>query len=704
MLKGVDSTLEDYFENNPVSTRGSLYIPSNPEHNSLEDLDKMSAILRSTQSMESLHSNNKSRVTSWTNSTITNSIAARGTSLERKRLSIIKEDGGPHQSSSSAGIYPGGIEAFRRPLRTQDSRSRIAPAIDTQRVYSALMKRIDQEQAEAESANPTPKHVSENAAPTIRAVTSETSLKSIALDNEHRQFSICAPSWQEDSGTTPQQVAHHNETLEKRRSKLAVAEAQSSFFPFSSETNPQTPSPFKVALAALKENQQGSESDSGTVIITRPNNNQVHGRYGTSSESIYSRTTGGHTDPNFSSTGASQEDVHEEPAAAGMVTIVPARVHRYPKPSPSLVQLHQAKTSAKTDSKTQLESQIMSLDRRVSRASNAHYREDTQIDGEDTSVGRRGGRPSSFVRFLPGMSHRASQRTVSDIIADQSAPTGLQRRRSLTNKRFTVLDQDKTPKATNPALDRLSSSPRSLAADLKRASATNVDTKHQQLNEDRERASDALETAAKRPSVSPKIRNKENQGHSAPISSPGRSKLCDQQMQTRTKTLFAALNDVTPTPKQRIRSHVTRLDWGQFKDITNESDRNPSRLSGPPPGNFDDGVAGQKQNHCSHQLCDYDLLGEREQIPTVKNHRPRPSLVSVVNPAGYAGDDEGGDMSALPKIEARTVKVINSRRMVSNFLRSRRRTNVEESTRENETENAQQGIGVGHEDNSPAFV
>lgn len=60
----------------------------------------------------------------------------------------------------------------------------------------------------------------------------------------------------------------------------------------------------------------------------------------------------------------------------------------------------------------------------------------------------------------------------------------------------------------------------------------------------------------------------------------------------------------------------------------------------------------------------------------------KPGRLSVAPAAraetpGYSGDDEGGD-TALPKIEERSAhdenrKLMSSKRMVSNFLRSRRR-------------------------------
>ncbi|RSM13569.1 hypothetical protein CDV31_005739 [Fusarium ambrosium] len=99
--------------------------------------------LRSTQgSVESLESDEqhacdeRSRVTSWTNS-VTNTVSSMGMlgEWERQRLSVIKENG-MHISSSSA--RPIGLDEPE--LGSQDIWS--GTEIDSERVYSALMKRL----------------------------------------------------------------------------------------------------------------------------------------------------------------------------------------------------------------------------------------------------------------------------------------------------------------------------------------------------------------------------------------------------------------------------------------------------------------------------------------------------------------------------------------------------------------------------------
>ncbi|KAI0101324.1 hypothetical protein GGR51DRAFT_574965 [Nemania sp. FL0031] len=109
--------------------------------------------LRSRQgSIESLTSEQKasderSRVTSWSNSE-TNTVITHNSyreDRERKRLSIINENG-THVCSSS--VYPTAISEQSNPSTTSLHRSvhKAPAAVDGQRIYSALMKRMDQSQ------------------------------------------------------------------------------------------------------------------------------------------------------------------------------------------------------------------------------------------------------------------------------------------------------------------------------------------------------------------------------------------------------------------------------------------------------------------------------------------------------------------------------------------------------------------------------
>ncbi|EXJ80577.1 hypothetical protein A1O1_08723 [Capronia coronata CBS 617.96] len=328
--------------------RQSLYFPASPEHVALENRDEMPYSLDLAASRESLPSNTRSRVTSWTNSSMTGSLGLRSGMIERNRLSIIKEDGGPQQPSSSAGRHIGGVTLFQEPLQSPPSDGRPLPMVDSQRVYSALIKRINQEEAEVERTRLAFKALNQehcdapdsptDARPTIRVVRSDSSLATMPLDDQPRHFSSRSCSWdQPEAGMTPEE---HKENLERRKERLAVQESQSSFFPFSSEQNPSAPSPFKQFLQDRRHHErsdncgQSSDPDGGSVMCHRDTSNYVidRRRFGFSSDSVYSRTTNGGINDQYRSPIGSSEELsvpnHAGSELAGMATILPTVYHR----------------------------------------------------------------------------------------------------------------------------------------------------------------------------------------------------------------------------------------------------------------------------------------------------------------------------------------------------------------------------------------
>lgn len=651
---GNEGNLDQYFigEEDPTA-RGSLYIPSDHDCRSLEDLDRMSTTLRSAQSMESLHSNSRSRVTSWTNTTMSNSLGGRNTPLEHKRLSIIKEDGGPHQPSSSVGRHKGGLEVFREPLPPQMYGRSEEPRIDPQRLYSALTKRIDQEQADAESlhnsvasSNNTPNNLPTNArnyktTPTVRAVPSEASLYTIAPDNEHRQFSIGAPSWHEDSGMTPQQLAHHNENVERRKSQLALQEEQSSFFPFSDRSKPPKPSPFKLALRARKENQDTSDSESGSVIVKRSREpvHQVHGSYGMSDESMYSRTTGGGSNPQHESAYSGPDDLDGSPPVGGMATIIPTKVNRYPRPTASLVQVHRTRSSDRGEWQSWANNQMNNLERRNSRTSVSHHREHAQINEEDTAIG---GRPSTSRGLgCNKLDRRPSERTTRNQNANMATPVGLKRDTSM-NDRFPLLELKEVPR---------NNTPKPTPTDLQRASMMGMNDENvRRGGSDLQKKSSGV-LRGKKSQTS--FGFKDQDENSPPVSTPGRLNVTGQQPK-RKMASFATLKDLTPTSKPKLHS------------------QNLARLSRPFDMDVPDG----------NRPFDSEYLGIEQPVHKAEKAgrlSVAPAHMATALTPDYAGDDEGG-ATALPKIEGRSGerKVMNSKRMVSNFLRSRRKIVVKE--------------------------
>ncbi|EXJ71954.1 uncharacterized protein A1O5_04456 [Cladophialophora psammophila CBS 110553] len=314
------------------------------EHDPLEDFDKVPYTVHSAASRESLHSNARSRITSWTNSSITGSIGLRSGPIERNRLSIIKEDGGPHQPSSSAGKHIGGVEVFHEPLQSVTNDGRTLPAVDSQRIYSALIKRINQEEAEVErtrialeainQGRKEMNHEVSDLKATIRAVQSDSSLSTMTGNNPNRRTSSHSGSWHQSigRGRTDEQ---HREIADKRRERLTEQESQSTFFPFSSEKNPNTPSPFKRFLNERRRRSRSGSSrgdqadlDSNSVIVNRQSSNSVMNRpqFGLSSASIYSRTTNGGSNEQYHRPFDSSEELRiagpTESEQAGTATIL----------------------------------------------------------------------------------------------------------------------------------------------------------------------------------------------------------------------------------------------------------------------------------------------------------------------------------------------------------------------------------------------
>lgn len=654
-LGGADANIshEEYQTGDPPTRcRGSLYMPSSQKEESMEDLNAMTRSLRSVHSSDSLRSNGRSRMTSWTNSTMTNSLPGRGTPLERKRLSIIQEHGGPHQPSSSIGRHMDEVSATHLPLSARRGNGHLGTPIDSKRVYSALMKRIDLEQEEQNQAKNLTAGTWQNSGqgmahsaqsfqggPTVRQVISEESLHTIEPDGQHRQFSLQAPSWHETEGKTPQEIAYENEILENRWSKIPPQEAQqSSFFPFSSENHPQTPSPFKRALAARHEQQGSSGDDDGSVIINRPSQGDTGVE--TRSESQYSRTTSGQ----LPMTGMNRSELELGDEPAGIATIIPARVNRYPRPIPSLVQLHKAKSNSSHEWKSWMNSQMTSLDRRNSRSSATHYREGAQIDGADTTIGGRRGSSAGLGRRFS--IHRGT-----------SNETPSHERRTSANERFPLVElkegpRNTTPKARKPSdLMKLASS---AATDIKKTTLAAIGINDENARIPHDDGSNSHQLRGKFSQVS-------FTGGEEPVSTPGRLQY-QYQHQPQTKRLARPQSSIT------IRNHHDR--------ITETSGDESDEVHAPTTS----------------------WLVEPFQA---RANRVSPGPTASRYLAHNENDDEND--TALPPIaekRSRGYKVgmgmpISSKRMVSNFLRSRRRNvSVNKEPAENEQANS----------SSPAFL
>ncbi|KAI9684833.1 MAG: hypothetical protein M1829_000208 [Trizodia sp. TS-e1964] len=241
-------------------------------------------------------SHSTSRVASWTNSTAANTLTARA--AEKKRLSVIQESGGPHVPSST---HRNDYTAFNRPLH-------MGSAVDSRRVYSALMRKLEEtgesslsedvageeldldmvkitsrrnstasQRAEinasdpsaAMSGSPAPRNYPAGAAPLSflqhdpMAVTGNHAGRRYSGRSQHaelsrrssQEFGLFRAEFQFGGSQvlTPQQIADRNESAEattQSRRARGLRESRSSFFPYSTEIRPITPSPYRKALAS----------------------------------------------------------------------------------------------------------------------------------------------------------------------------------------------------------------------------------------------------------------------------------------------------------------------------------------------------------------------------------------------------------------------------------------------------------------------
>lgn len=702
-------------------SRASVYISTQQYDETSEDLDQISSTLRSTASRESLHSNQRSRVTSWTTSTTTPSVADRGTLLERKRLSIIKEDGGPHQPSSSVGRHIGGVSSFAEPLKTQDSDGRPVTVPDSQRIYSALVRRIDQEQAEMErtKAQLSAIHQAQTMnndtdlrrEPTIRAVQSEASLRSAAPDEDHRDFSISSEALREHC-MTPQQIARHDAEKEKCRANLAVQDAQSSFFPFSNEEKPKAPSPYRLALAAQREQQVASVDEScddtatetGSVIVHRRPTliGKLNSKQAMSSESVYSRTTNGGSNPQYHSPVVSPAESTEDFAGlGGMATIIPTRLNRYARPARSMLQPKSARSSEKGDWKGWMENQMSALDRKTSKASKlskassrSHFREDAQIHGDDTSIG-------SDVAVKLGFGQRH---------LNETTPTAAPR--SSMNDRLPTLQLQEVQRSNTPAPRSSEGMTRSWSGILNKGGSAERNDENKKLGA---RAVDSLRKMSprnltnllteKKSQKSDKRENFKAGSESPPVSTPGPKHIHISKIRKNDASSTSSglgLSEVTPTG-----NHVRMNQDKKYAfDDLHDSQKDLCRLSRP----FDMAVPEHNRPFDSMYLGKEDVsnqvgpgpgrlsVAQGKMVLSEQGNRSAEYWDQLGNP--YHGASEPQKSSplsdtALPRIvsEQHTGSGkkgfdmnAGSKRLVSNFLKSRRKNNVaDRSTTEGST-------------------
>lgn len=678
-----DHKYEEYFTGNLSSaSRSSLYIPSTQHEDGLDDLHTLSRNLRSMHSSDSLRSNGQSRLTSWTNSTITNSAAGRSTPIERKRLSIIQEHGGPHQPSSSIGRHLDEVSVTHLPTGAALGDQSPGTAIDSARVYSALVKRMDQEQErEEERARLRLGKVSQRTRQ--QQSSSDRDLQPTATIRQVTNDSVYSGTSSEASTSVSRissfidrcRLAHQKQTPNDTNGngKLVLDSTRSSFFPFSNETKVTGPSPLRRALSSRPNRQTTSddddEEDNSSVIVRRPTRRENPDTSG----SRYSRTPSGRI--------LSSESLALNPElddlSTGLPAIIPPRVSRLPGFSQSLQNLQKTRATGTDDWKALISSPLDSGNQRPGPGPH-HYRESAQIDSDDRAIGIGTSSPTPSYKLPipespspgrpqhePGSSNYYSYQPR----ASERFPT-LDLKEIPANTASTVR-KDKQPKRMT-SLIRLASA----AADIKRVvqGGLGVDKGDRGVSDENARMSPAGHRVGTE-------RNMQRRESGEIVSTPGRLQVKLESANPKTNTNASQYSTREPTDLNPNTNHPTPPTLAAKPDPTPPSGPRAlmlSRLSRP----FDlTGLSlGSSPNPTSSGIASSD----DSMLHLGETALPR---FDGADEKGEKGRDRGRRVGVGVAVS------LGRKRMVSDFLRSRRKGSEGRRERERERERQREEEG-----------
>ena len=352
--------------------------------------------------------NNKSRVTSWTNSTAANTVIMPQM-IESQRLSIIKEDGDPYQPSSPTrkyGSLTDGYAKFRQPLRQTT-----VDQVKAERVFSALQRRmhendfktaIENDDSNTNDASDTQK--AQLSMSTLRRTSSmqRGAMSPLSTFVQTKPPRSSYPNYQQDysefrESPSPQEIAEMNESSPPR-AKGPLREVKSAFFPPFIHLERSHTSPFRRALNISHECEDYTQPDTqfpaqpglgGHVNLNRRRlNGSVAG-----SESIYSRSPGGHTLMGIgSSLSLARSESSGEAGTAVIITSEPAT--RQP-----LIERRYSSGDLTGTFKRFMATQVTSLENHQPRhdqiydvshlRESGHRRENAQLDGDDVNISQK---------------------------------------------------------------------------------------------------------------------------------------------------------------------------------------------------------------------------------------------------------------------------------------------------------------------------
>ena len=353
--------------------------------------------------------NDRSRVTSWTNSTAANTITTPQM-MERKRLSIIKEDGDPYEPSSPTRKYGSlndGYAKFHQPARQNP-----AGRVETERVFSALQREIhkndrkaalEHEESDTDSISHRQRTQISMSTPRRTSSMRRGAVSPLPTVPQLTEAQVTYPSYQQDYSEfrerlTPQEIADMNESG-LPRSRGPLREVKSAFFPRSMHTERSNTSPFGRALKASSEDGDGPQFDTASTSQPREvshvnlNRRQLSGSVA-GSESIYSRSPGGHT---MMAIGSSLSLPKSEGSgeAGTAITITSERA----KHQPPLMGRRYSSGDLSGTFKKFMATEVASLENDEPRhdqiynvfslGESGHRRENAQLGGDDVSIGRQ---------------------------------------------------------------------------------------------------------------------------------------------------------------------------------------------------------------------------------------------------------------------------------------------------------------------------
>lgn len=361
--------------------------------------------IRSVRSDDEIN-NGKSRVTSWTNSTAANTITSNQLT-EKKRLSIIQENGGPHEPSSSVRHYGDLGDVFRQPIRSNHTSTRAGNVVDSQRIYSALQRRIDENKQMANLEGSDCGTETETDKTGVRPSSTERTPTGHGFDHAKERYS--GQTYQQklldmQVGLTLQQMAERNENG-NQSPKRPLRELKSTFFPSSMRIERSNTSPYRRAMDASGENEDGVETgaeefcdveiENSPFRQITPNGARARSVIGT--ESIYSRTSSGNTPkPDTSSLSLAVSSGSGERGSAVIITTRASR--KYKQSLRAFEQPSNSSVKPSGDWQKWMASQVDKLEnqgeenRRIFGPKfvkeNGHKRENAQIDGDDVGIGK----------------------------------------------------------------------------------------------------------------------------------------------------------------------------------------------------------------------------------------------------------------------------------------------------------------------------